>query len=479
MKSKKAVSVLIESLPDGENLPEGWKSIILEDYVYIAARIGWRGLKREEYTKTGPLFLAVKDIQENGAIDFQNVTDHLSEFRYDESTEIQLKNQDIIITKDGTIGKIGFVENLPGKVTVNSSLLVVRPSPEILPRFLFFYFRSPSFQKIVHDRITGSAVPHLFQKDIKKFRILVPPLSEQQRIVARIEALLTHVNSARDRLSRVPLIMKKFRQVVLAAACSGRLTEGWRDKNSTESVELTLQKIHVKASKTGREATDNVIPGDCILSVGDPKTPYPDGWLRVPLQQIAHLESGHTPSRKHPEYWDGDVSWIGIHDAHIHHGGYISKTLQHVTPLGLENSVARLLPLNTVCLSRTASVGYVVIMKSSMATSQDFVNWLCSEALLPKFLMYALMAEGEGIKKFGRGTTHTTIYYPEVKALHICLPPIAEQHEIVRRIEALFDRADAIEREVVVATKRCERLTQAVLGKAFSGELTTHDSKTN
>ena len=226
MKSKKAASVPIESLPDGEELPEGWKSIILEDYVYIAARIGWRGLKRGEYTKTGPLFLAVKDIQENGAIGYQNVTDHLSEFRYDESPEIQLKNQDIIITKDGTIGKIGFVENLPGKVTVNSSLLVVRPSPEILPRFLFFYFRSRSFQSIVHDRITGSAVPHLFQKDIKKFQILVPPLAEQQRIVARVEALLTHINAARDKLSRVPLIMKKFRQGVQAAACSGRLTDG-------------------------------------------------------------------------------------------------------------------------------------------------------------------------------------------------------------------------------------------------------------
>jgi len=244
MKKKKTPSKPEENYPVDEELPEGWKSVVLEDHIYIAARIGWRGLKREEYTKEGPLFLAVKDIQENGFIDFQNVTDHLSEYRYDESPEIQLKEEDIIITKDGTIGKIGFVKDLPGKVTVNSSLLVVRPSSEILPRFLFFYFRSAGFQKIVRERITGSAVPHLFQKDIKKFRILVPPLAEQQRIVARVEALLSHVNAARERVSRVPLIMKKFRQAVLAAACEGRLTEGWRERNpNVESANALISEI--------------------------------------------------------------------------------------------------------------------------------------------------------------------------------------------------------------------------------------------
>jgi type I restriction enzyme S subunit len=307
--------------------------------------------------------------------------------------------------------------------------------------------------------------------DIYNQEIPLPTIAEQQRIVARVEALLSHVNAARDRLNRVPLMIKKFRQAVLAAACSGRLTERWREENPTESVKSFLQKIHVRASHTGREATDNIISGDCILSVGDPETPYPEGWLRVPLQQIARLESGHTPSRKHPEYWDGDVSWIGIYDARVHHGGYISKTFQHVTSLGLDNSAARLLPPNTVCLSRTASVGYVIIMKSTMATSQDFVNWICSEALLPEFLMYALMAEGEGIRKFGRGTTHTTIYYPEVKALHICLPPVVEQREIVHRIKALLAQTDAIELQVSEASRRTDVLTQAVLAKAFSGNL--------
>jgi type I restriction enzyme, S subunit len=106
-----------------------------------------------------------------------------------------------------------------------------------------------------------------------------------------------------------------------------------------------------------------------------------------------------------------------------------------------------------------------------MATSQDFVNWVCSEALLPDFLLYAIMAEGEGIRKFGRGTTHTTIYFPEVKALHICLPPIDEQREIVSRASRLLQLAEDLLARLDGATSRVRRSPQAVLAKAFRGDL--------
>ena len=96
--------------------------------------------------------LAVKDILEDGSINY-DVADHLSVFRYNESPETQLKNQDVLVTKDVTIGRIGFVDNLPKETTVNSSILVVRPSSAILPKFLFYYFREPKFQDIVKNKI--------------------------------------------------------------------------------------------------------------------------------------------------------------------------------------------------------------------------------------------------------------------------------------------------------------------------------------
>lgn len=307
--------------------------------------------------------------------------------------------------------------------------------------------------------------------DVSAFRIRVPPLAEQRRIVAMVEGLLAHVSAARKRLGRVRLILKRLRQAVFAAGCSGKLTEEWRRTASFERLEATLKRVRFEQSRSGRAATDVSVSGRCILSVGDPATPCPASWRWIPLANVARLESGHTPSRKHPEYWNGRVPWVGLQDARECHGRRILETRQHVTNDGLANSAARLLPGGTVCLSRTASVGYVVILGRPMATSQDFVNWVCSEALEPEFLMFALLAEGESIKNFGRGTTHTTIYFPEVKALHVCLPSVAEQREIVRRVRAILLISDSIERSVAAALSRAAALTRSIVAKAFRGEL--------
>ena len=192
----------------------------------------------------------------------------------------------------------------------------------------------------------------------------------------------------------------------------------------------------------GREATTGVIPGRYCLSVGKPDLPTPEGWSWRPLLEIARLESGHTPSRRKPEYWGGDVSWIGIKDATGNHGQTIHQTIQHTNELGIANSAARILPENTVCLSRTASVGYVVVMGKPMATSQDFANWVCGPELDYRFLKYALLTENEALHRFSYGSTHRTIYYPELKAFHVCLPERKKQVEIANTLQALDDKIE-------------------------------------
>lgn len=223
---------------------------------------------------------------------------------------------------------------------------------------------------------------------------------------------------------------------------------------------------------SGRAATTSIIEGKCALSVGDPGTTVPRGWARVLLLAIAELGTGHTPSRRHPEYWDGDVPWISIPDARAHHTLVIEKTAETVGHLGLENSAARILPAGTVGLSRTASVGYVFIMGRPMATSQDFVTWTCSDALDPRFLMYAVLAEGDDIRRFGKGSTHTTIYFPEVKAFHLALAPSPEQRRIAAKLDSLRGRSSRARHELDRIPKLIERYKQAILAKAFSGELT-------
>jgi type I restriction enzyme, S subunit len=199
-----------------------------------------------------------------------------------------------------------------------------------------------------------------------------------------------------------------------------------------------------KETRTGgREATTAVIPGQVGLSVGNPGTTPPEGFRWVRLTDIARLESGHTPSRAKSEYWDGGIPWIGIRDATGNHGRTIVDTQQHVSDLGLENSSARLLPAGTVCLSRTASVGYVVTMGVPMATSQDFVNWVSGPELDNQYLHYLLMCEQESIRRFAYGSVHPTVYYPDAKAFHVCIPSVSAQRAIVRVLAALDDKIAA------------------------------------
>ncbi|HAW10043.1 MAG TPA: hypothetical protein DCX12_03020, partial [Chloroflexi bacterium] len=202
----------------------------------------------------------------------------------------------------------------------------------------------------------------------------------------------------------------------------------------------------------GRAATTGVIRGRFALSVGRPDTEPPSGFRWVGLSEVARLESGHTPSRQAPQYWGGDVPWIGIRDATENHGRILASTHENVTELGIANSSARILPAGTVCLSRTASVGYVVMMATPMATSQDFVNWVCGPELVPRYLMYVLMAEQASIRRFAHGTTHQTMYYPEAKALHICLPDKRRQGAIAEILGALDDKIAANRRTTDLLT---------------------------
>ena len=186
-----------------------------------------------------------------------------------------------------------------------------------------------------------------------------------------------------------------------------------------------------------------------MLSVGKPSGAAPSDRRWILLTELARLESGHTPSRKHPEYWNGDIPWIGIRDATGNHGRTLRDTEQHVTQLGIDNSSARVLPVNTVCLSRTASVGYVVVMGRPMATSQDFVNWVCNPDLLDfRYLKYALLAERTSYSRFSHGTTHQTIYFPEVKSFHISVPSRAAQSSIADVLSVLDDKIEQNRRTV-------------------------------
>jgi type I restriction enzyme S subunit len=148
-------------------------------------------------------------------------------------------------------------------------------------------------------------------------------------------------------------------------------------------------------------------------------------------------------------------------------GTIATTTSECVTEDGIENSSSVKLPQGTVCFSRTASVGFVTVMGREMATSQDFVNWVCGDELDPIYLMSALMQAREHLRSLASGSTHKTIYFPTVEQFCVPVPPLPLQKEFAQRMTEIR----ALEAAQAASRLRLENLFQSMLHRAFNGEL--------
>ncbi|MEU7400929.1 restriction endonuclease subunit S [Streptomyces sp. NPDC044948] len=171
-------------------------------------------------------------------------------------------------------------------------------------------------------------------------------------------------------------------------------------------------------------------------------------WPTAPIRLVARLGSGHTPSRNKPEYWQNCTTpWITLADVWQLRSGQkstITETKEKINSLGEANSAAVKHPAGTVILSRTASVGFSAIMGRDMATSQDFATWTCGPRLEPRYLLHALRGMAPDLKRVATGSTHKTIYMPDIEQLRVPLPPLDEQRRIADFLDAETARIDRL-----------------------------------
>lgn len=395
---------------------------------------------------------------------------------------LEVRKGDLLMTCAGPrvrCGVICRVDHVRPKLFLSGKMYRFRPNEDVVDgEYLLGALRSPDLQVAIDQIKTGGSESglNLTQDRFKGLTIPLPPIAEQRRLVRKLASLNARSVTAHTHLIAIEDLVDRYKLALLRAAFAGKLTADLRDRQTLEPVQDLLKRTPLpQQGRGGRQATTEVKAGRGGISVNVPDVDLPENWVWVPLLRIARQETGHTPSRSHDEWWGGEVCWMSIPDANIHHGQVIHDTIQKTNAEGLANSSARLLPAGTVVLSRTASVGYICIMGREMATSQDFATWTCSPALVPEYLMYALLSEGDDIREFGEGSTHTTIYFPEIRAFHIKLAPIEEQHEIVRRIETAFAKIDRLAAEAEKALKLADRLDQRILAKAFAGDLVPQD----
>ena len=192
-----------------------WTEISMDGDAILKARIGWQALTTEEYLDSGNYFLVTGTDFINGRIRWSSCH-YVDEWRYSQDKNIQLRNSDVLLTKDGTIGKVGYVDHMTGPATLNSGVFVIRPIDNSFdPLFLYYILSSRLFDEFLGKITAGSTITHLYQKDFLTFRFAAPLLIEQIAIAQMLYDMDRDIESVQAHLDKTKTIKQGMMQELL------------------------------------------------------------------------------------------------------------------------------------------------------------------------------------------------------------------------------------------------------------------------
>jgi type I restriction enzyme S subunit len=203
-------------------IPASWTSSRLGYETYIRARLGWKGLKADEYVDEGYAFISAFNIQNNKLV--WTPLNYITKERYDESPEIKLHIGDVIIVKDGAgIGKCARIDSLPmGETAPNSSIGVITPLAKLNYRYLAYYLQSAIFNNLILKLLNGMGVPHLTQEVLNKTPILLPPKQEQVRIANFLDSKCCEIDSAIETKKKQIDILDAYKKSLIYEYVTGK-----------------------------------------------------------------------------------------------------------------------------------------------------------------------------------------------------------------------------------------------------------------
>ncbi|MGI5214415.1 restriction endonuclease subunit S [Plantactinospora sp. CA-290183] len=392
----------------------------------------------ESYKDEGIIFLRSQNIHFDGLkLDDVVYIDHEVDH---EMRASRVRNGDVLVNITGaSLGRVTYVPDGFGRANVNQHVCIVRPSKDADTRFLSYALSALNAQEQISSLQVGGNRDGLNLEQLGNLKLPLPSLREQRRIADFLDAEVARIDGLTEAQRRVTHLLRERRDVGVISHITG---------------------LAEPSQRTSRLAWTDVLPAH---------------WPEVRLGLVARMGSGHTPSRSHPEWWtDCIIPWITtgeVSQVRDDRREVITETRERISALGLANSAAELHPPGTVVLCRTASAGYSAVMGDSMATSQDFVTWTCGPRLNPFYLLWCLRAMRQDLLgRLAMGSTHKTIYVPDLQMLRIPLPELYEQQQIVERIRednARIDQLiDAVHRQLqLLAERRQALITAAVTGQ--------------
>lgn len=396
------------------------------------------------------LFLNTKNVR-NGYFDFSEVA-FIDEERHRRLGGGTLNRNDIVVTIRGTLGNTAiYRDDIPFEVVrINSAMLALRPRSHFDPDFIERYLRSSEFLDWVGLNQRGSAQPHLRTADIETAKLPLLSLPQQRRIVAKIDSLTGKSKRARDHLNHIPRLVEKYKQAVLAAAFKGDLTREWR-------------------------YTEAIVDGSPVEA--ELEVPYrqsfraPSSWQRVAFEEVCSIEGGSQPPKSTFEYDPSPhlIRFVQIRDyksdARI---TYIPKALARRFCSADDIMIGRYGPPIFQILRGIEGAYNVALMKAVpnlKLIEKEYLFWYLNYPALRSYVEFEARrtAGQDGVNK------------RHLLAWPVLLPPIAEQREIICRVDHTMRWIDRLASEATSARKLIDRLDQAVLAKAFRGELVPQD----
>ena len=396
-------------------MSKNWQICQLGDVLTL---INGRAYKKEEMLTEGVPILRIQNLNGGNKWFYSNL--ELQEDKY-------CYKNDLLYAWSATFGP--YWSKWDHKLIYHYHIWKIETSPALNKQFA--YYALLNITEALKASAHGVAMPHITKAGMEAWEIQLPPISEQKIIAEKLDTLLAQVESTKARLEQIPQILKRFRQAVLGAAVRGKLTEDWRDNSSLSGwIEGKLGEF-IKKPSYGTSSKSNK-----------------EGL--IPVLRMGNLQGGK-------------LDWTDL--------VYTSDTIE-IEKYKLE--------YNDVLFNRTNSpelVGKTAIYKSEQPAiyAGYLIRVQCLPDLNPDYLNYhlnSILGRQYCYSVKSDGVSQSNINAQKLIAYPITVPPLPEQHEIVRRVEQLFAYADTIEKQVNNALARVNNLTQSILAKAFRGELT-------
>ncbi|MGF0016914.1 restriction endonuclease subunit S [Mitsuokella jalaludinii] len=285
---------------------------------------------------------------------------------------------------------------------------------------------------------TATAQPGLAVSKINQVLIPLPPLAEQHRIVAKIEELQPDINAYDKAQTKLRTIEQRFpddmKKSLLQYAIEGKLVPQRKEEGTAKDLLAAIRAEKAQLIKEKKIKKPQPLP-----AITDDEKPFdiPESWEWVRLAEVGTIIGGGTPKTQILEYWDGDIPWLTPADMKFI-GKYAMSGNRNISLLGLQKSSARLMPKGTVLFSSRAPIGYIAIAKNKICTNQGFKSVVPFTMPCNEYIYYCLQARIKDIQLRASGTTFKEISGSEFGKTMIPLPPLAEQHRIVAKLEELL-----------------------------------------